>query len=158
VTWRREELRRLGTEVVRDAQFAIDDYSMLSGLLEQPISTTSVEPIDRATRQIGANAEILRFLGAYDAAKHCINVHDLLLDRDLMKAVKVFKSALARDRAAGLPFDSFSDAGKEAESEMEKYLRRVQIALRNFGYAVESELRQLKPPEPQTEPPQVADA
>jgi hypothetical protein len=141
--WRREELRRLGTEVVRAASDAIDEYSKVANLIDQPITPVSMGPVDQASRVVAANAEILRFLGAYDAARCCIELRDLMLNSDLALSAKRCHTILQRDRAAGLSYENRTEDRKAAESDFAGRLREVQVSLRGVGYAVEEELRQL---------------
>jgi hypothetical protein len=142
--WRREELRRLGTEVVRAASDAVDEYSKIASLIDQPITNASVEPVDRASRLVAANAEILRFQGAYDAARCCIELRDSIMDADLAKSAKRCHVMLRGDRDAGLSYETHREETKAAESDLSARLREVQVSLRRVGEAVEQELRQLK--------------
>ena len=144
--WRREELRRLGTEVVRAARGVIDEYGKVASLVNQPIDETTVAPIEQAARPIAADAEILGFLGADDAARRCIELHEVVMGIDLIKAVREHQASLRQDRANGLLYEQASDARQEAEAKLTDRLMAVQVAIRHFAHAVESELRQLNPP------------
>lgn len=145
--WRRDVMLRLGTEVVDAASEAIDEYSKVASLFTDPITPTSLEPVDRASRRIAAT-ETLRLLGAYDAATRCIELRDMMLAAELMNAAKELHGALRDDRDAGLSYEQITEATKATECRFYERLRQVQVALRGFGQAAESELRQLNPPEP----------
>lgn len=143
--WRREELRRLGSEVVEAAVEAINEYDKLPTLLDEPITRASLDPIDRACRRLAANAETLRFLIAPVTATRCIELHDLILSRELMEAANKYRAALGRDKEAGLSPQAPSEATRAAESDFNEHLQQVRVALRRVGEAVESALRQVNP-------------
>jgi hypothetical protein len=155
VTWRRKELQRLGTEVVRAARGVIDEYGKAASLVDQPTDAMTLGPIELSARPIAADAEILRFLGAYDAAGRCIKLHSFVTGLPLLKAVQRHKAALLQDRAAGLRYEQPSEALQAAKAELTDLLMEVQVGIRHFGYAIESDLRQLDPPEHQEVPPEI---
>jgi hypothetical protein len=136
-------LRRLGVEVVKSARSIIDDYGKSASLADQPLDQFSIGPIEQAARPIAADAEILLFHSAYDAAKWCIELHDKATSVELLKAVGLHQAALRQDRVEGRTSEQPSEARKTAVANLSEQLMQIQIGIRNFASSLESELRQL---------------
>jgi hypothetical protein len=141
VTWRRGELQKLGSEVVKSARGIIDDYGKVASLVDQPLDQHNIGPIEQAARPIAADAEILLFHGAYEAAKWCIELHNVVTSVGLLKAVRLHQAALRQDRFGRRTYEQPSEARKTAEADLTEYLMQVQIGIRNFASAMEDELR-----------------
>jgi hypothetical protein len=151
--WRRQELRRLGGEVVQAGVDAVDEYTMLPAR-DFPITKTRLGPIYGACRRIAANGETLRFLAAPVNAARCFELRDLILGQELMSAAKEYQAVRQRDREAGLSAQEPSREAVEAESDFHRQLQQVWAKLRGFGQALESALGQLDPPLRQLDPPE----
>jgi hypothetical protein len=141
VTWRRGELQKLGTEVVKSARSVIDDYGKAASLVDSPLDQFSVAPIEQAARPIAADAEILLFHGAYEAATWCIELHHVVTSVALVKAVRLHQAALRQDRVEHRMYEQPSEARKDAEATLTEHLMQIQIGIRNFASAMEDELR-----------------
>jgi hypothetical protein len=147
VTWRRGELQKLGSEVVKSARSVIDDYGKAASLVDRPLDEFSIAPIEQAARPIAADAEILLFHGAYEAAKRCIELHNAVTSIELVKAVRLHQAALRQDRVERRMYEQPSEARKDAEAALTKQLMQVQIGIRNFASVMEDEMRLLALPE-----------
>lgn len=141
VTWRRGELQKLGSEVVKSARSVIDDYGKAASLVDRPLDEFSIAPIEQAARPIAADAEILLFHGAYEAAKWCIELHKVVTSIELVKAVRLHQAALRQDRVERRMYEQPSEARKDAEAALTEQLMQVQIGIRNFASAMEDEMR-----------------
>lgn len=147
--WRREALRQLGAEIMEAAVEAIDEYSELPGLFEQPVKPDALKCIDRTCRRLAANGEKLRFLTAPVNADRCAELCDLIINDELTKE---YRAVLERDKEAGQTSLRIRVLSAESKDSFETRVQKVKEARKGVGSALESALRQLDPSKPPATP------
>jgi hypothetical protein len=147
--WRREALRQLGAEIMEAAVEAIDEYSKLPGLFEQPVTPNAMEPIDRTCRRIAANGEKLSFLTAPLNAERCTRLRELMINDELTKE---YRAVLERDKEAGQSSLRVRVLSTDSKARFEERVHEVKKALKGVAVALEAALKQLDPPKPPTLP------
>jgi len=145
--WRRDQLLRIGIDVV---QCAIDARGELSKAANswRPMTRDQLDPVVRAAAKVNANTESLALLGADQAAALCRVLYDSLVDDDLWNSGYSLNRSLARDaespEAQGLDpeYDEVfvSAETRDSLSRFADMLSRITSARSQFNEAVKDAL------------------
>lgn len=144
--WQRDNLLRLSADAIDSAVQARDElFATAHG--PENVVWKKTRNAEQWNRKVGANAAMLRLIGAHGPADVCDNLRRVMSDRALIHRLAEFNSDYHRGLENEYAQGNFEDHQTtewvvQARVEFDAGLHRIDEAREEFGRAVEYELRQ----------------
>ncbi|OBK45243.1 hypothetical protein [Mycobacterium kubicae] len=146
--WRRDQLLRIGMEVIETSYSARAELGRIALHLRRPVTRADFRPILEASHRIAGCADGLQLLGENWASIRCRALADTLSHQDVWSAVGDVSRSLVDDaehpEAQGLDprYDAMwvSNETENLKSELETHLSHISNARTQFNQALDEAL------------------